>query len=110
MPPELREAKALTKAKALELLNRYLFLTDAELKSAESAPDTPQIDRMIIAVIKRGTADGEHASLNFLLDRTVGKSAEPPQEHNFNFHLMPREQVIALGVEAIKYLKAGESK
>lgn len=108
LPVELKEAKALTKAKAFELLNRFLFCTDAELEQVLADPVAPQLDKMIIAVIKNGKG-GDTASLGFLLDRTIGREPLPPQEHNFNFALMPRDEIIALGKEAIKFLAADES-
>lgn len=109
-PPELKEARALTRTEAERLLNRFVFMTDAERTAAKDDPKTTALERIILAVIKRGIDMGDDRALTFLLDRLVGKVKEPDTNINLNLNTLPRAQVIELGREAVRFLEAKERK
>ena len=111
MPLEMRAVKALTRTRFEELLNRFLWMSSAELAAAAHAEGTTVLERMIIAVVSGAIADGDYQRLNFVLDRLVGKVSEPLQLHaNINLSMMPRDQVIAMGQEAIAFLKRANAE
>lgn len=110
LPPDIVEARRLNRVELERILNRYIWMTKAELSAAITDAATPLMEVMIASLVARAAKEGDQQRLGFVLDRLGFKAAEPVQEHNLNFHLMPRAQVIQHGLEAIEFLKAGEPK
>lgn len=108
--PDIKQARALTKAAFLSLLNKYIFHTEDELEAISGDRTVPAIDKMVIAIIRKGITDADTVRLNFLAERLVGKVENAPQDYNFNFQMLPREQVIELGKEAIRYLEGNKEE
>jgi hypothetical protein len=106
-PPELKQARTLTRLEAERLLNLYIHMTQEELAVAAKAKGTTQLELLIIAVLRKGINYGDQQRLAFLLDRLVGKVREPV-EVDVNLRAMSREEVIELGREALKVLQAAE--
>jgi hypothetical protein len=73
LPDDIKEARKLNVVEFERAMNKCLYLTPANLELLLSAEETPVIEHLIGAVIKRGIKDGSHAHLDFVLNRLVGK-------------------------------------
>lgn len=73
VPPELKAARKLTRPQVELVFTKYLHATPAEVDAVLASPDTPFIDRIVLAIAQRALDDGDQAALNFMLDRTIGK-------------------------------------
>ena len=111
VPVDLKQARSLNRVELERTLNKYIYMTLTELDGAWANPNTTALDRMVMGVVREAIKDGDVARFNFLLERLVGKVKEPPQEHHhLNFNMMPRQEVIALGQEAIAFLQRMHAK
>ena len=73
LPPELKDAKRLTKGMFEAMANRFLWMTPGELQAAHDDPKTPAIERLIISILAAGEADGDQARAEWFLNRLLGK-------------------------------------
>lgn len=76
MPKEIAEARKLTRAQLTILLHKYLHMDRVEMDRISRDKTTPMIDLYIIAIISKGTMQGDDRRLNFLLEQTLGKLKE----------------------------------
>ena len=108
-PPELKELRKLTRASFQLYLNKYIHMTESSLDRLKDDKSLSGIEKMVVSIVLRAIKDADTTRLNFLAENLLGKLKEPDQNHNFNFHMMPRQKVIEMGKEAIKYLQHKES-
>lgn len=104
LPPEVKAAKKLTRAALEELLHRYVHMTKLELAARKKAEDASQLELMVIGIIEAGAKWGDSHRLNFLLDRLVGKVAEPV-DITHRLGKLTRDELLAAGEEAIAFLR-----
>src|SRR5687768_18400816 len=76
LPPEVKEARKLTRTKAEELLNRFAHMTKLELEQVIKAPESTQLKLLVASILKQGIKWGEQARLTFVLVRLVVKVKE----------------------------------
>lgn len=111
LPIDLKQARTVTKLELERILNRFLTMTAQELAAAMTDPRTTVLEAIVLTIATKALQGGDQVRLNFLLDRLIGKVQEPTQQHAvFNFTAMPRAQAIALGEEALAYLKRTEAE
>jgi uncharacterized protein DUF5681 len=110
LPEDVREAKRLTQAALERTLNDFLFMDREALQARLKEPSAPMIEVIIGSIIAKAATGSDQMRLAFLLDRMIGKIKEPAQDLNFNFSLLPRDQLIEAGKQAIKILQQGKRK
>ena len=81
MPPELREIKKLSPGYIKVLIAKLSRMTPDQMmewmKGEGAERDKPNnLEVMLASIIHKAVVDGDHAKLNFLLDRTIGKVVE----------------------------------
>src|SRR5688572_20590077 len=75
-PPELISAREQNAKEFEASLYKYMKATREELKLAANNPATPAQDLAVIKILARAIERGDHTSLNFILDRSIGKVTE----------------------------------
>lgn len=73
---KVTEARRLNKERVLELLNEFSEKPFSELPSLIKNENTKSIEALVASVFYHGVKSGDHARLNFLLDRLIGKVKE----------------------------------
>lgn len=73
LPPELKEAKRLTKTEFERLANRFLWATAQELIAFEADASLTSVERLIVSILASGISDGDHARAEWFLNRLLGK-------------------------------------
>lgn len=81
VPDHVREARKLDSAKFLELINKYVHSTRAELTEKVKDPETPAMELIVIKVIVEAINSGSLAYFSTITDRLVGKV---PDRHQFS--------------------------
>jgi hypothetical protein len=71
--PDLRRIQLMTADDSKRLLQKLMDLPKQSLEDLAADPSTPAMDLMVIQIILKAVQDGDHARLNFLFDRTIGK-------------------------------------
>jgi hypothetical protein len=107
-PDDILKANRLTAETFARQINKYLHLTVDELNADLSRPDASMIDLLVGGMVMKAAKDHDWQRANFILDRIIGKVKDPDQNvtvSTYNFSMLPREQVIELGKEAIKFLE-----
>lgn len=106
-PLELKKASQLTIATARAKLNEFLSLDIGELETILREKIRPAIDLWVARIVLIGIKDGDERRLDFMLSRLIGPIPKeaPAVNINVNLDTMPKEKVIELGREAIKYLE-----
>lgn len=82
--PDIRMAKAMSRAELAILLMKYFKMPQKELAAVVNDKEMNSGDAAI-AQIFRNAIDGDHTSLNFIFDRMIGKVVdkyEVTTEHN----------------------------
>lgn len=103
---DIKKARSLTRAELERILNRYLYMTPAELLAAQQKPTTSVVQHMVISIVLAAVKEGDQKRLDFLLDRVIGRvPIKTENDHSFNFATMSRAEVLALGKEAVAYLE-----
>lgn len=108
LPEDLRKAATLTKTEALEKLVAYLRMDIHELEAVLKDKSRKVMDHWVARVCLIGIKEGDYKRLEFMFDRILGK-VQPNLEitqNNYNFEGLPKEKVIELGREAIKFLES----
>ena len=77
LPEDIKEARKLNKVEFERILNKYIHMTGPEIKAVMKDPGTPALDMMILRLIRSAARIGSLATLDFVLDRLIGKVAEP---------------------------------
>lgn len=68
-PPDILEARQMSRHELERILNRYIRMTKAEIIKAAQDPNTPALELMIASLISKGTNEGDYRRISFLLDR-----------------------------------------
>ena len=106
LPADLKQARSLNRIEFERIANKYLYMSPTEFEAELQNPARTAIETMVMAVVSQCIKDGCVARLNAILDRVIGKPAEPPQLHtHLNFNMMPRRQAAELGRQAIEFLE-----
>jgi hypothetical protein len=103
-PDDIVKVRGLTNTEFQAVLNYFLTMDREELKQVAEAPGTPML-RVIMANLILKAGAGDQFRLEFILNRLIGKVPDQPKEVNLNFNMLPREQVIDLGRQAVTYLE-----
>lgn len=72
-PEDIKEARKLTQIELERAVNKYLYLSRAELKAAIEQPGTPMLDLMIASIVAQAAQKGDQVRLDFILNRIIGK-------------------------------------
>lgn len=109
LPPDLKMANDLTKTNLRGLLNKYLWMTNAELQQTIDEKTVPMIEIVIASIIAKAALSGDERRLDFILDRMVGKVKEEIDINTYHERLakLPDSEVIQMGVKALTFLKGG---
>ncbi len=75
LPPALKESKRLNKTTLEEIINKYLWDSEAAARAAEDAK-TPPVERWLVAIIAKGLATGDWSGFEWIAQRLVGKVKE----------------------------------
>lgn len=111
LPIEVRIQRSLTKTMVEASLSKYMLLPYSQLKELAKDDSLATVDQIIIRIALHACKSGDFQRLNFLLDRIIGKVKDEPKDVTLNVNQimsLPREQVIELGREAVRFLE--ESK
>jgi len=90
LPPDVRENKKYTAIAVTRLLNEFLNMSFEQIKERISAPGTPSLDLMIGKIVAEAVKTGDHARLNFIFDRMIGKVKETIE------HKLPKPTLVKL--------------
>lgn len=106
-PQDLRDARALTKAKLQGLLNKHLWYTKEQAKAVVLDPETPMLEILIASIVNKAIVLGDDKRMNFILDRLIGK---PEIEVKIDAYMerlknLTDKEMIEAGQEAIKFLE-----
>lgn len=111
LPDDIKEARKLNQVELERIVNKYLYMDREAVKAAISSPKTPMMELMVASIVAQAAQKGDHLRLDFVLNRMIGKvKDEKDHNHNFNVSLrgMPREDVIEIGKDALRYLQDGD--
>jgi len=75
-PPELKEARLQNASQFESTIYLYMNAPIEKLKEILKDPTTPARDLVVIRILVLAIEKGDHARLNFLLERTIGKVAD----------------------------------
>lgn len=67
------ELRKMTTQKSHELINKWIFSTEAELKAGKENPNSTVFDLAIINIIEKSFTGRSLAPIKFLTDRLLGK-------------------------------------
>ncbi len=105
MKPEDKVFAKLTRTELTVVLSRLIRFSEIEIKEIMQRPDTSAMEKMIGAIILQAIKRGDPIRLAFLIEQICGKMKEPEREVTFNFMSLPKEKVIEISREAIRYLE-----
>src|SRR5687768_11480074 len=72
LPEDIKEARALNKIELERILNKYLYLSRAELNAELAKPNTPAIELTVGKILSEALKRGDERRLDFILTRVVG--------------------------------------
>jgi hypothetical protein len=116
LPSDLKQARAYSKAEVQASLSRFLRMNIDELKAAVLDPRRPVIDHLVGSICVKGIKHGDHARLNFLLDRLIGKVKDEDDATlrvaaiAMQMQTLSPEQVIRLANEAIARISSEDAE
>lgn len=91
VPPDLRQARKLSKLEIELIINKYLYTPIGELMAAMKDPMKDTIEILVISILITAIKKGDHDRLTFVLDRLIGKVKDNVElTINKSFH----EQVV----------------
>ena len=108
-PEDILKVRPLTNVEFQAILNSYLTMDKDELKALAEAPGTPML-RVIMANLILSAGKGDQFRLEFMLNRLIGKVPDQPKDVNLNFNMLPKDQVIEVGKQAVAFLEAGDDE
>lgn len=76
LPKELLKTRQLTPERIQREIAKVLYKKAEEVREMVTNPDTPVLQLMIASIAMKAVTDGDHAKMNFLMERTVGKVKE----------------------------------
>lgn len=76
IPPDLKEARMVNANKFEHVIYQYMGSTIDVLRAKLKDETTPAMDLVVIRILVLAIEKGDHARLNFLLERTIGKVAD----------------------------------
>lgn len=74
--PELRNAHKLTRTEAEQLLTKFMQMDIEELEAILRDKKKKCVEHMIGRIVLMGIKNGDHARLDFMLNRLIGKVKE----------------------------------
>lgn len=106
-PPDVKEAQRLTRAQFIAVASKYIGKTKSEIVQAANDPSTPALEIMMASVISKAITQGDHARLNFILDRLIGKVVDKTKSNNVTEHKfsqMSDEELVRRAKDALELL------
>jgi len=76
VPDEYKKIQKLNADQVKGMIAKFARMTIAEMEDYLNSGTAPVFEAMIGNIIRKCLEDGDHAKLNFLLDRTIGKVKE----------------------------------
>ena len=95
LPEDINKARTLNRIEFERVLNRYLYMSKAEIMKAAQDPGTPALELMIASMISKGTNEGDHLRIEFLISRVIGKVPERIQIED-EFKNLTRDNLILI--------------
>lgn len=77
MPPSVKAIFGYKKHEVAKIISKYGRMPQYKLDEALRDKEMPVLDRSICELYLRAIEDRDYICLNFLLDRSIGKSAAP---------------------------------
>ena len=90
VPDDLKAARKLNRIELERVLNRYIYMTKAEIVRAAQSEDTPAMELMIASLISKGTNEGDPKRLGFIFEYlgfVVTKKIDMNANHNSTFKI-----------------------
>lgn len=103
--PEVKAIRQVNKAKVESLINHFMSIPLAEVIAIAASSETLGLEAMIATVVIKAIESGDHARLNYLIERLIGKVPDAPKDIRIHLSSMPQAQVVTLGREAIAFLE-----
>ncbi len=110
LPPEIKQARALTTLELQRALNELIHCSREELKAKVSAPNATLLTLTIGSILSQAVQKGDPIRLNFLIERLVGK-VKDVVEVKGGFAQMSDQELLEWAPKAIDALakKANDS-
>lgn len=73
LPEDIKQARKLNQVELERIINKYLYMDRDAVKEAISSPSTPMMELMVASIVAQAAQKGDHARLEFVLQRMIGK-------------------------------------
>lgn len=83
-PPDIKEARKLTRVELERIMTRYLHMSKVELEAESDRKDMTLLEAMVLSVAKKAVIAGDQQRLNFLIEQTLGKLPDKLETTNMN--------------------------
>ena len=80
LPKDIRDAREMNKAEFIRIANKYLNMTQAEIRAAVGDAATPAKELVVAGILAKAITHGDQKRLGFLLAYLIGK---PPDHVKF---------------------------
>ncbi len=95
-----KNSPRITQVHLSAIMGRYMNMTLAELREAETIGDLTSMEHMVVSVAIKAIETGDYSRMNALLDRAVGKVKEVVEAHHIEhgeiMQRIPREEILRL--------------
>ncbi len=100
--PEQKEVVTLSRAMVTRYISQFAGFSPSQLTKMQNNPDTPMLERIIIAIIIKAEKNADQSRLEFILNRAIGKVQDEiaftnldPYAHLTDEQLLARRQELA---------------
>jgi len=83
LPGEIKTAKVVNQIEMFRIMNKFAYMSTAEIKNLLHASDTPMIEIVAARLYIEAGKKGDHHRLGFVFDRLIGSV---PQRTEHSFH------------------------
>ena len=73
LPPEVKEARKLTRIEFERIASQYMQMTKEEITKKLQDPKSTTLELIVMTIIHKAVKDGDQHRLDFLLNRLIGK-------------------------------------
>lgn len=107
LPPDVQEAKQLSRHEFARAINKFFYLTRDQLTEKLKDPELSMVDLMVGSIVARAAKDQDVVRAQFLLDRAIGRVQESIQVKH-TYEDIPNDKLILMAQEAIQVLQQAE--
>jgi len=76
LPEDIKEARKISQFEFERIVNRYLFMTDAEFTEDLARPEATKFERLVGGIIDKAIKKKDEKKAEWILSRTLGKMRE----------------------------------